>query len=502
VEAVCEVSNLEERLVCAPEAPIVLLRRKLQTNKNRSSICASVAPHNPNLGVMLPYTPLHHLVLSQVGSPIVATSGNLSDEPICIDQYEALERLAHIADLFLVHDRPITRHVDDSIVRAMAGRELILRRARGYAPLPIELNFSPPVTLGVGAHLKNSIALSVGRQVFVSQHIGDLETVPAFAAFRRVIADFERLYDARPTVIAADLHPDYLSTKFARERGLPVIHVQHHFAHILSCMAENEVAPPVLGVAWDGTGYGNDGTIWGGEFLKITKGGFERIGHLRGFGLPGGEAAIREPRRSALGILYEIFGDSAFTMTNIAPMHAFSPAEYSGLQTMIKRRLNTPFTTSVGRLFDAVASLVGLRQVTSYEGQAAAEFEFALNGIEIDQAYPMSFIDDVVDWEPMIVRIMRELLDGFPVGEIAAKVHNTLVEALISVARHTGETRVVLAGGCFQNEYLTTRAVRRLREEGFSPYWHQRIPPNDGGIALGQAVAAARHLAKGNALCV
>jgi len=329
-----------------------------------------------------------------------------------------------------------------------------------------------------------------------------LETVPAFAAFRRVIADFEQLYDTRPTVIAADLHPDYLSTKFARERGLPVIRVQHHFAHILSCMAENEVAPPILGVAWDGTGYGNDGTIWGGEFLRITKSGFKRIGHLRGFGLPGGEAAIREPRRAALGILYEIFGDSAFAMTDLAPMQAFSPTECSVLQAMIKRKLNTPFTSSVGRLFDAAASLVGLCQMTSYEGQAAMEFEFTLNGIEIDQAYPMSFIDGVVDWEPMIVRIMRELLDGSPVRKIAAKVHNTLVEALINVAHHSGEKRVVLAGGCFQNEYLTTRAVRRLREEGFSPYWHQRIPPNDGGIALGQVVAAARHLAKGNALYV
>jgi hydrogenase maturation protein HypF len=502
VQLSCEVSALEERLLGAAEAPIVLLRRRAQPRNKRLVIGSSVAPHNPYLGVMLPYTPLHHLLLGQLGFPIVATSGNLSDEPICVGEYEALERLTNIADLFLVHNRPIVRHVDDSVVRIMAGRELVVRRARGYAPLPVQLKVSAPATLAVGAHLKNTVALSVDQQVFVSQHIGDLETLSAFTAFRHVIADFERLYETLPSAIAADLHPDYLSTQFARGRGLPVANVQHHFAHILSCMAENELNPPVLGVAWDGTGYGLDGKIWGGEFLRVTRSGFERIGHFREFGLPGGEAAIREPRRAALGLLYQLFGDSTFEMTDLPPLRAFSATELAVLQTMIGRKLNLPFTTSIGRLFDAIVSLVGLRQIATYEGQAALELEWATDGIGIDSCYPIGDIEDAVDWEPMIRQIIRERLAGKGAGEIAAKVHNTFVESIVSIARRVEETRVVLAGGCFQNKYLTERAIRRLRDEGFTPYWHQRIPPNDGGIALGQIVAVVWGMIKGGSPCV
>ena len=311
----------EERLLRSPEAPIVLLRRSHapRTTQQRSSLSPSLAPGNPNLGVMLPYTPLHHLLLAELGVPVVATSGNLSDEPICTDEHEALERLGGIADLFLVHNRPIVRHVDDSIVRVMMGRELVLRRARGYAPLPIQLHSSignrqstiGNSVLAVGAHLKNTVALSVGPQVFISQHIGDLETDQAFEAFRRVIADFQSLYEASPAVIAADVHPDYLSTKFAqrdaasarrpaarravlrptRADSAPhpspaqLITVQHHIAHVLSCMAENELEPPVLGVSWDGTGYGLDGTVWGGEFFLVTETACERVAHLRPFRL-------------------------------------------------------------------------------------------------------------------------------------------------------------------------------------------------------------------------
>jgi hydrogenase maturation protein HypF len=498
----CEVSDLEEQLLGASEAPIVLLRRRGWVREKRYAIAPSVAPQNPYLGVMLPYTPLHRLLLDQLGFPIVATSGNLSDEPICIDQYEALERLAGIADLFLVHNRPIVRHVDDSVVRVMAGRELILRRARGYAPLPVQLNVSAPATLAVGAHLKNTVVLSLDRQAFTSQHIGDLETLAAFDAFRNVVADFERLYESRPTAIAADLHPDYLSTKFAQGSGLPVVKVQHHFAHILSCMAENELSPPVLGVAWDGTGYGVDGTIWGGEFLRVTRSGFERVGHFRKFGLPGGEAAIKEPRRAALGLLYQIFGDSTFQMRHLPPLRAFSATELSVLRTMIQRKLNLPFTTSVGRLFDAIVSLIGTRQVASYEGQAASELEWALDGIETDRCYPLSFADNAIDWEPMIRQLIEEKLNGTATRVIAAKVHNTLVESIVTLAQRVQETRVVLSGGCFQNKYLIERAVLRLREQGFAPYWHQRIPPNDGGIALGQSVAVAWRLTKEGSPCV
>ena len=371
------------------------------------------APSNPCLGAMLPYTPLHHLLLAELDFPVVATSGNLSDEPICTDEREALERLGGIADVFLIHNRPIVRHVDDSIVRVMLDRELVLRRARGYAPLPITLkseirNPKSEIVLAVGAHLKNAIALSVGNQVFISQHIGDLETEQAHFAFRRVIADFENLYEARPQIIAADLHPDYLSTKFALERRSParlesknaggqhagsetsapiVMQVQHHIAHVLSCMAENEIAPPALGVSWDGTGYGTDGTIWGGEFFLVTDESVERIAHLRPFRLPGGDKAVKEPRRTALGLLHEISGDKVFEQKKLAAVAAFSSAELATLKTMLVKKLNSPVTTSMGRLFDAVASLINLRQQIRFEGQAAMELEFALEGAKTDEYY-------------------------------------------------------------------------------------------------------------------
>ncbi|MCX8103930.1 MAG: carbamoyltransferase HypF, partial [Candidatus Bipolaricaulota bacterium] len=306
VQAHCEVSPLEERALTSPEAPIVLMRRRESVQ-----IASSVAPRNPYLGIMLPYTPLHHLLMAELGFPVVATSGNLSDEPICTDEHEALIRLKEIADLFLVHNRPIARHVDDSIVRIVGSQELVLRRARGFAPLPITLrNPERRTVLAVGAHLKNTVALAVGSTVFISQHIGDLETAEAFGAFQRVIQDFERLYDAQPSVIAHDLHPDYLSTQYAQGRKPRTVGVQHHYAHVLACMAENELDSSVLGVSWDGTGYGLDGTIWGGEFLRATRESFTRVAHLRTFRLPGGERAIQEPRRSALGVLYELFGDA------------------------------------------------------------------------------------------------------------------------------------------------------------------------------------------------
>ena len=539
VKAECEVSPLEERLLRSPEAPIVLLRRihlttptdeksqRMKTSKLKSvgtfhPLADSVAPGNPYLGVMLPYTPLHHLLMAELGFPVVATSGNLSDEPICTDEREALERLGGIADVFLVHNRPIVRHVDDSIVRVMLDRELVLRRARGYAPLPITLNprlstlDSRPI-LAVGAHLKNAVALSVGNQVFISQHIGDLETEQAHTAFRRVIADFEKLYEAKPQIIAADLHPDYLSTKFALERRPPARHesknasdqhavpeagapivmqVQHHIAHILSCMAENEIAPPALGVSWDGTGYGLDGTVWGGEFFLVTDKSVERVAHLRPFRLPGGDKAVKEPRRTALGLLYEISGDKVFEQKKLAPVTAFSKAELVTLKTMLAKKLNSPVTTSMGRLFDAVASLINLRQQIRFEGQAAMELEFALDGIETEDHYNLSLVtrhpSHELDWSPMIAAILVDVQQGVSVGIISAKFHNALTEAIVAVAKRAGQNRVVLSGGCFQNRYLTERAVRRLSAEGFRPYWHQRVPPNDGGIALGQVVAALR----------
>jgi hydrogenase maturation protein HypF len=339
------------------------------------------------------------------------------------------------------------------------------------------------------------VALSVGPQVFISQHIGDLETTESFGAFQRVIADFGRLYAAPSTVVAADLHPDYLSTRLARQRasnGVRFRGVQHHYAHVLSCMAENQLDPPVLGVAWDGTGYGLDGTVWGGEFLRVTEDGFQRVAHWRTFSLPGGDVAVREPRRAALGLLYELFGDAVFDMSGLSLHGAFTSVEWNALRPMMRRRINVPKTSSVGRLFDAVASMVGLRQVSRFEGQAAMELEFALEGCVTDAAYPVRLDGDAIDWEPMMGELLDDLKRGESTAVLSAKFHNGLVEAIISVARRTGEEKVVLSGGCFQNACLTERAVRRLTQQGFRPYWHQRVPPNDGGLALGQVVAALR----------
>ena len=521
IQAVCDLSPLEERLLCSPEAPIVLLCQKKSAIRNpQSAIAGSVAPKNPNLGVMLPSNPLHHLLMAELGFPVVATSGNLSDEPICTDEHEALKRLADIADVFLIHNRPIVRHMDDSIVRVMLGREMVLRRARGYAPLPIQVRGADcglrnenglraennsefrtqnsAMVLAVGAHLKNSVALAVGKNVFISQHIGDLETEEANRAFRRVAADLPKLYDARPEIVAADLHPDYLSTRFAQESGKKTIGVQHHVAHVLSCIAENEVPLPALGVAWDGTGYGTDGTIWGGEFFLVTPEKVERVAHLRPFRLPGGDKAVKEPRRAALGLLFELYGESVFEMDHLASLREMPPVEMITLKGMLQRRFNSPLTSSVGRLFDVVASLTNLRHQMRFEGQAAMELEFALGDAATDACYDLPLATRhaslMLDWSRMIPAILTDVRSGVSVAEISAKYHNALAEAVVSVARKFGQKRVVLSGGCFQNHYLTERAVTRLREEKFKPYWHQRVPTNDGGIALGQIFAARNHL--------
>ena len=528
VRADCEVSPLEERLLRSAEAPIVLVKRRspafarhgAAAERRRDSrpedgerrltgtgVVEEVAPGIPELGAMLPYTPVHHLLVRDLGFPIVATSGNRSDEPICTDEREALERLAGIADVFLVHDRPIARHVDDSVARVALGRELVLRRARGYAPLPVVLARDGPPVVAVGAHLKNTIAASVGRQAFVSQHIGDLETEQAYKAFTTVIADFERLYAFSPAILACDAHPDYLSTVYARQSAVPVVAVQHHEAHVLACIAENEVRGPVLGVSWDGTGLGTDGTIWGGEFLLVTDGGCDRRAALRTFALPGGEQAVKEPRRSALGLLFEVFGGDVFGWSHLAPVAAFGTTELKVLAGLLARAVQAPRTSSAGRLFDAVASLAGLHQRVRYEGQAAMALQFAADQRIEAEAYEIALArradsrtlglsDDrdliVVDWAPMVGQIIEDLQRRVPAATIAARFHNGLVQAIVAVASRIGHEQVALTGGCFQNALLLERAVRQLRAVGFRPYWHQRIPPNDGGISLGQVVAARR----------
>jgi hydrogenase maturation protein HypF len=489
----CLLSELEKRLLCSPESPIVLLRRNNHETDNISDL---VAPKNPYLGVMLPYLPLHYILMAELGFPIVATSGNISEEPICIDEHEALSRLGEIADMFLVHNRPIVRPVDDSIVCIMAGREMVMRRSRGYAPLPIQIKHRIPKTLAVGGHLKNTVAVGFDNQVFVSQHIGDLETLQTYDIFQKTIDSINNLYEFKPEVMISDMHPGYISTKYAEKRDGKLNKIQHHHAHIYSCMAENELTPPALGVAWDGTGYGGDGTIWGGEFFKVDGKGLARIAYFRQFHLPGGEKAIKEPRRTAIGMLYEIYGNNLFKRDDILSLKSFSQAELDSLRVMSEKNINSPLTSSAGRIFDAVASLTGIRQETCFEGQAAMELEFAIGGIAVKDHYPFeSKISSpakniyIIDWQPMIVAIINEINNNIDIRTISVKFHNTMAEIITYIAQVIGEKRVVLSGGCFQNRYLTEKTIERLRADGFQPYWHQRIPPNDGGISLGQAAA-------------
>jgi hydrogenase maturation protein HypF len=511
----CVVSDFEKRLLLSPESPIVLLERKdnreLYGNLvSTLRLADSVAPSNPNLGIMLPYTPLHHMLMADLSHPVLATSGNISDEPICIDERDALKRLSGIADLFLVHDRPIVRHMDDSIVRVILGRELVMRRARGYAPLPVQLPEAviAPI-IAVGAHLKNTIAVALGTNAFVSQHIGDLETRQSLEAFRKVVADFQSMYEVKPALVACDMHPDYFSTKEGRAMGRDVFEVQHHYAHVMSCMADNQLDGEVLGVSWDGTGFGTDGTVWGGEFLVSHGATFERFASFRQFRLPGSEKAIKEPRRSAAGVLYELLGDDFLQYKDNLPLSAFTVAEISVIHQMMKRGVNAPLTSSVGRLFDAAASIIGLRQRNTFEGQAAMEFEFALAREQSEQTYRCDVIDHriettkinvtpdqkrdarfTVDWGTMVQDMIVDVRKRVPQSLISKKFHNALVGAIVEVAKRAGLERVVLSGGCFQNRFLSERAVVQLRKAGFHPYWHQRVPPNDGGISLGQVYVA------------
>ncbi len=488
----CRVSPEEEALLTGPERPIVLLRREAGV------IAEAVAPGNPLLGAMLPYAPLHHLLMLALDFPVVATSGNLSEEPIATDELEALERLSEVADLFLVHDRPIVRPTEDSVVRIVCGRPLMLRRARGYAPAPVAVAGVAAGVLALGGHLKTTVALSGDDGVVVWPHIGDLETVRARAAHAAAAEDIGRFQAVQPRLTACDLHPDYASSRTAGAIRAPLVQVQHHLAHVVACLADNGAASPALGVAWDGAGYGPDGTIWGGEFLRIAEDGWRRVAHLRPFRLPGGEAAVREPRRAALGLLHAAFGAEGLAMVDLAPVAAFTTAERRTLSAMLARGVNAPICTSVGRLFDAVAALTGLRQRSSFEGQAAMELEWAAGDIAGDRSYAFplqeSATDDgalVVDWGPALDAIVADIRAGSTAGQVSQALHNGLAAAIVDVAIRVGEARVALTGGCFQNARLTEATVAALRAAGFEPLWHRQVPPNDGGLSLGQAVWAA-----------
>jgi len=488
----CQVTELEAQLLNSTEAPIVLLQK---LNKGLKSLISD----NDYIGVMLPYTPLHHLLMTELKSPIVATSGNLSDEPICIDNQEAIACLGNIADLFLVHNRDIAQPVDDSVVRAIGDRPLIFRRARGYAPLPLALPLREgnKRILALGGHLKNTIAISINNSIILSQHIGDLETTKAFEHFQRIIQRLITANEFQPDAIACDAHPDYLSSQYARQLSqslqIPLIPVQHHYAHVLACMVDNQIVAPVLGIAWDGTGYGNDGTIWGGEFLKITESGFERVAHLCQFPLLGGDKAAKEPRRVALGILWEILGDRLWDL-KLPTLQSFTNSELRILKTLLRKPHHLTKTSSIGRLFDAVASLLNIYQITSFEGQAAIALE-QICDVTIDDFYVMDVKNDGgIDWFNLMQSILEDRQKQTAIATIATKFHNSLVEIMVTIANRVGTEQILLTGGCFQNRYLTERAIQKLTQDKFRVYCHQNIPPNDGGIAAGQIIAALREL--------
>jgi hydrogenase maturation protein HypF len=502
VEALCNVSRLERQLLELPRCPIVLLAKRVGCD-----VAESVAPNNPLLGVMLPYTPLHHLLLRDLDSmALVMTSGNRSEEPIAYEEVDAVERLHGIADVFLVHDRPIHVRCDDSVTRVVDGRELPIRRSRGYAPQPVPL----PVTcrrpiLAVGGQFKATFALGRERQAIVSHHMGDLDNYSAYSAFRRDIGLYEDLFSLRPQIIAHDRHPDYASTHYAMERaaadGLPLVPVQHHHAHMASCMAEHRLTGEVIGVTFDGTGYGDDGAIWGGEFLVGDYCEFRRAAHLRYVALPGGDRAVREPWRMALASALDAGCD---VPTSEA---AASPTEFRTVTAMIERRLNAPLTSSAGRLFDAVASLAGVRHQVRFEGQAAMELE-RLAWQECPQGlYEFDLACDgdsplVIDTRPLIRAVASDVAQGVDAPRIARRFHDTLVEVIVVVCgeirKQCGLDRVVLSGGVFMNALLTLRATARLSEAGFQVYRHETVPPNDGGLSLGQVAVTAARIAEVN----
>lgn len=498
--ALAEVGPDERALLESPWSPIVLLRKR-----PGAKVAEAVAPRNPWLGVMLPSTPLHHLLARSVGGiPLVMTSGNRSDEPIAY-QDDAPDRLAGIADLFLTHDRAIHVRCDDSVTRVVGGVELPVRRSRGYAPRPVDLPAScPRPVLAVGGQLKNTFALGRGRRAFLSHHMGDLDHLDALRQFENDIDLYQRIFAVSPRCVAHDLHPDYATTRYARRRsaeeGIPVLAVQHHHAHMASCMAENRLDGPVIGVTFDGTGFGTDGAVWGGEFLVGGYREFRRAAHLRYVGMPGGDRAVLEPWRMAVAHLADAGAECAPLRARI--LHA----NHMLLMRMLETRVNTPLTSSAGRLFDAVAALAGVRDVVSYEGQAAVELERLASEVPADGAYGFEVVLPpssqtskaplVVDTRPVVRGVAGDAANGVPAAVIAGRFHSTLVEIIAEVCgrlrRSTGIGSVVLSGGVFLNARLTVEVGARLTGDGFRVSRHRLVPPNDGGLSLGQlAVAAA-----------
>ncbi len=502
IKAYCHVSDVEERLLNSPQRPIVLLKRRGEV-RGDDAIAPGVAPRNRYLGAFLPYTPLHYLLFRGASfKALVMTSGNQSDEPIVMTNEDARERLKNIADLFLFHDRDIYMRCDDSVTRVIHGVPRPMRRARGYVPVPVFLRDRVPAVLGVGAELKNTVCLTRGSEAFLSQHIGDLENLETLRSFEHTIAHLERILEVEPECIVHDMHPDYLSTQWAiGQRGVPLLAVQHHHAHIASVMAERRIEGAVLGLALDGTGYGPDGTVWGGEILRVEGFGFERLGHFRQVALPGGNKAIKEPWRMALSYLRGLDPDpeSAFgDFTGRWPRRSVKV-----ILQMLDRGVNSPLTSSCGRLFDAASALAGIRETVNYEGQAAIEFEQAIEPDEGGYGGELRRENGlwIVDPFPMIAEVVREVRGNRPAGIISARFHNGLVSLLSETAgrisSETGLTRIALSGGVFQNAYLIARLETELKQRGFEVFSHVEVPANDACIALGQVYVGARWLTAG-----
>jgi len=495
VESYCEVNDDERALLTSRERPIVLLRRR-----PNAPISPLVAPGNNTLGVMLPYTPLHYLLLEPSRSfplALVMTSGNYSEEPIATDNAEALERLGNLADIFLLHDRDIHARCDDSVTRIFAGAELPIRRSRGYAPYPVHLPFEVKQVLAVGAELKNTFCLTRDRYAFLSQHIGDMENYETLRFFEQMVEQLKRTFRIEPEIVACDMHPGYLSTRWANQRISEsaverLVSVQHHHAHVASVMAENGLTgeQPVIGVTFDGTGYGTDGAIWGGEFLIADYASFRRVAHLRYVPLPGGDAAIRKPYRTALAHLWAAgvaWGD------DLPPVAAAPLGERPILLQQLEREVSVVPTSSVGRLFDAVSALAGVRQEINYEAQAAIEFEMLVeDGVE--EAYSFTLDGEEIDVSPCIRAVVADVRAGISAGVIATRFHNGLARMIRDVClclrEESGLKEVALSGGVFQNVALLARTLPLLEEDGFVIYVHRLVPPNDACISLGQAVVA------------
>lgn len=502
VKKICHINKEEISILQSAAAPIVLLRKKRGTE-----IAPSVAPGLKHLGVMMPYTPLHWLLMSEVQRPLVMTSGNLSEEPIISDNAEAMTRLGGIADYFLLHNRDIFSRYDDSVVMYEAGKPRFIRRARGYAPYPVRLPIKTSQILGVGAQEKSTFCLSRDDNAFVSQHIGDMDNADTVEHFEKTIALYRRLFRVNPELLACDLHPDYATTEWAERRAaewaIPLVKVQHHHAHIASAMAENSLTEPVIGVAMDGTGYGTDGKIWGGEFLTADLAGFERLGHLEYLPLPGGDAAVRKPYRTAAGYIYRLLGDDGLTKW-VECQSVDKGSEIEFIKKQVDTGLNAPETSSAGRLFDAVAGITGICREIQYDAQAAIELEMTAEGIQSNHSYSYD-VDQksgvsIIRLKRMIAGILDDLSRGVSVGRVAVGFHNTMVDIIFDMCQSLrsgkGLNTVVLSGGCFMNRRLLRLVVERLEKAKFQVHSHCSVPTNDGGISLGQVAVAAGKLNK------